>query len=191
MHTYLNDSVLENLQFTFNENGVGPFTGLASNGRAMLVVCNRQFASRNNAFELSSQVREFSKLVVRGNDYVWDRKLVGEFADERLAKHFAFDLGTAKSKNAVNGCITETLISMFIGHERTVEQVPSALRGDGKDNSRRGGKSQKCSCKGEFHNVGGLVVTEELKNNGRLEPRSRMLTCFYTQGGVRTLYYIS
>ena len=34
---------------------------------------------------------------------------------------------------------------MFIGQERTVEQVPSALRGDGKDNNRRGGKSQKCS----------------------------------------------
>ena len=67
IQTHLNDSVLENLRFTFKENGV-PFIGLASNCRAMFLVFDRQFAFYNMACELSSQVREFSKLVARRID---------------------------------------------------------------------------------------------------------------------------
>lgn len=67
MKTYLNDTVSKNLRFTLKNNGVG-FTGLASNCRATFVVCNGQFASYNTACELAIQVREFLKLIVRGND---------------------------------------------------------------------------------------------------------------------------
>lgn len=68
MKTYPNDSVLENPRFTFKINGVVPFIDLASNCRATFVVCNGESASFNMAFKLSSQVRESSKLVVRGVD---------------------------------------------------------------------------------------------------------------------------
>ena len=66
--TYLNDSVLLEPRFTCKKNGAEPFIGLAGNCRATFVVCDRQFASYNMAFEPSSQVRDFSKLVVRGID---------------------------------------------------------------------------------------------------------------------------